>query len=263
MSFKTTALILGFALLTLTVSMVARAGGQDTGGGNVIQCDDGKMYSWDFVNAKLSQVSVDPAFLAAKSADEILAIISQRLYKFNRRLADSLDSFRKFNTDPLDEGPRLWINTTNPLINLGDEDRTQIPVSCVANAKPDFHLYQAVIRRQAIDGGKVRYQADQKLLQGLAANSPVQLSFLYIHEWLRDYSKNASDIDLADQLLHDSKIYTFSAALFNRTLSNIGVQFPNDARLYFIKPGKYYLMGGYSTILTHVEIIMEGHGLRL
>ena len=256
-----TALFVGLAL---SVGNLARAGGQDTGGGNAIRCDDGKMYAWDFINKKLKD-PVDSEIAGAKSAEEILGIIAHRLMRYNRPMANSINDFRQFNADPLAESRRIWMKTTNPLINLGDENRSQLPVTCVASAKPDFQLYQAVIRRHTGGNeGKVRYLVDQSLIDQLAATSPIQLSYLYIHEWLRDFAHNPDDIGMANDLLHGSRLYQQHYAKFNSTLSELGIDVPNDIWFDIITPGKYVLAKDQSpAFLKNVEIVPGATGLRI
>ena len=244
------------------LTIEAFAGIKEGGGGNAILCQDTKLYAWDYIDAKFANTAIDPEFQNAKSADEILNLIAQRLTLLNLPMAASLADFQKRNTDPLIDSNRLWIYTSNPLIAIGDEDRTQIPVSCVASAKPDFALYQAVIRQELADDGKITYQADQKLLDRLAANSPLQLAFLYIHEWLRDYDADPSHIVLVTQLLHGSKIYSMSPVEFNHTLGKFGLNVPTDDLTPFIKPGKYKLIKG-PALLNGLEIVIKNYKMRV
>ena len=218
----------------------AIAGPANGGGGNAIQCDDGKIYAWDYVNSKLDSMAVDPVLLKAKSADQILKIMAQRLVRIHHGMAASLEDFRQFNTDPLTDGSRVWLHTKNALINLNDEDRSVLPESCIQNAKPNFKLFQAVIR-QTTDGGKIRYNVDDSLIKKLNANSPLQLSVLYIHEWLRDFNEDPSNILLVNQLLHSQKFWTMSQEKFLSTMKEYGMSITEDENFYpdTLRPGNY------------------------
>ena len=193
----------GMATQTLAMPFFELGGEGISGGGNAIRCDDTKLYSWDYIARALPNSEVDPDYYKAKNAKEIIEKISKKLSDYNPVMAASLEDFRLFNEDPSNHATkRLWIPGSNPLAPIGDEDRTRIPKNCIATADEHFKLYQAVARKAA---GDTIYEYDSSLLKELERNSPIQLSFLYIHEWLRDYSQNTSAILYATQLFHTKK----------------------------------------------------------
>ena len=222
---KTFSILKAAGLLTLSVLALApntssAKGGLDAGGGYAIQCDDGHLYSWDYINAPYESMAVNPEFLKAKSAKEILEKLALRLDKMNTTLAKSLRDYAKFNEDSLDlEQDRVWVKNSNPLLSLGDEDRVRIPKSCVRKANAKFKVIQAVIRKtkeraprgtDPLDSMPTRklYYADSKVLSRLAANpnkGALQLSSLYVHEWLRDFVSDANKITAINQFLHAAK----------------------------------------------------------
>ena len=216
-------------LLIVAFSSVARAtGGEGTrGGGNAIRCDDGHLYSWDYINFQSDQMPAWVNYLRAKSADEILASISERLAAYNPVMNSHLDDFRKFNHEVLSKSSiRVWLKGVNPLVPIGDELRIRIPKSCVANAGPAFQLLQAVIRTATgseEDPGQIRYAYDPEILKGLEKTHPLQLSTLYIHEWLRDYTDNVQTIAILNQLLHSAAWP--DALAFHGLLQSLGVRF--------------------------------------
>ena len=235
-----------WALVTLAAPCSGSAdeeGNSSGGGGNAILCDDGKVYAWDYVNTKVDNMAIDPAFRNAKSAEQILKIMVQRLHNVHHGLANSLDDFLKFNADPINDSGRVWFHSKNPLINLNDEDRSRLPKACIKNAKPDFKLYQAVIR---IDTAVTRYDVDDALVKKLAANSALQLSFLYVHEWLRDFSNSAANILVVNQLLHSQKFWTLNQEKFGLTLGKYGMSISDDKNYYphNLVPGNYTLKEG-------------------
>lgn len=225
---KTFSILKAAGLLTLSVLALmpntsSAKGGLDAGGGYAIQCDDGKLYSWDYVNQPFSAMPVNPQLLKAKTAKEVVNLIAARLIKINVQMGESLADFAKFNEDYLAEvepnafetsETRVWLKNANPLLQLNDEDRMRIPKSCVKAAKANFKVKQAVVRKPI--GGynkesgndsetRLLYYADSNVLSALEKNSPIQLSSLYIHEWLRDYVQDPSKIAMANQLLHAAK----------------------------------------------------------
>ena len=232
-------LALASALVLTTVQVSAKTDGT-RGGGNAIRCDDGKLYAWDFINAKLDNVQIDTEFQKAPTAKEILEKISTRLPQISLQLAFTLDDFRKFNSDLFSkDSNRIWIKGHNPLIAVGDEDRTRIPKSCVANAGADFKLYQAVIRTQNGAGGKIRYEYDPDLIAELERTNPLQLSFLYVHEWLRDFLDDSNSITIANQFIHSPQLATNDQGHSHQIFKELGMSF--HLRLPF---GKYRLASG-------------------
>ena len=170
-------------------------------------------------------MKIRESYLHAKNAKEIVRAIAQRLLQINRGMSDSLSKFVEFNEDPIDlTKDQVWEMSTNPLINLDDQDLMRIPKSCLANAATDFKLYQAVVRYK-LGWGKtsiVHFAADSTVLNELESNAPLQLSYLYIHEWLRSYTENAHVLSMANQILHAEKWPTIEGD-FVRALEQIGL----------------------------------------
>ena len=230
----TSSLLLTLGLSLSFLGLNARAGAVDGGGGNAIRCDDGKLYSWDFINAQFDQMPVDPSLLEMKTTKEILQALEKRIARVSPPMAKSFADFQKFNADPFATSTsRIWIAGTNPLVNLGDEDRVRIPKNCVSQATNSFSLYQAVIRRKP---KKIIYAYDSNIVKELEQNSPVQLSFLYVHEWLRDYTQSASQITLIDQVLHSTRWLKQTSESFREMLEGFGVKAP---RLPLLVAGAY------------------------
>jgi hypothetical protein len=204
----------------------AHAGGLDAGGGYAIRCDDGKLYAWDYVNAPFSGMKIRDSYLHAKSAKEIIGAIADRLLQRDIEMSESLRKFAKFNEDPIDTTQdQIWEMNTNPLLSLGDQDLMRIPVSCVANAGPGFKLYQAVVRYEVGSSylnSKVHFAADVNILKQLEQNNPLQLSFLYIHEWLRTYTHDAHALSMANQILH-ADTWPASEGEFSKVMSQVGI----------------------------------------
>lgn len=239
MLFRRLLLVCTFARC-LASGLVFAAAGE---GGNAIRCDSGKVYSWDYLNSQMGSLEVDPQIAKAKSAVEILKIIQSKIDKLNPTMAESLADFRKLNADPFSESSyRIWIKSKNPLVNLGDEYRRQLPQDCVKSAGPDFTLIQAVIRSTPAgrNDGVVLYSYDPVVFQELERTSPVQLSYLYVHEWLRDYTKSPEALIFGTQLLHSSKRLTpFQFANF---MESIGFNLEWPA----VAAGEYQLESGGS-----------------
>lgn len=240
--------ILLASLCLLSKPSTASAGGLDAGGGYAIRCDDGKLYAWDYVNAPFSGINVRESYKKAKNAKEIVAKIALRLEDYNLGMAESLRDYQKFNEDPsdVDEG-RVWLKSTNPLIELNDADITRLPKNCISRATKKFRLQQAVVRykREGDTTERVFYAADSRILSALEKNNPVQLSFLYIHEWLRDFTEDSQTLSMANQLLHSEK-WPANEGAFRQVMDGFGIKIAlrEENNLY---SGKYSLVGAIPT----------------
>lgn len=218
-------------LICALMSSFAHAGTRDAGGGDAILCQDGKLYAWDYIQTKPAENDIDPEILKAKSSSEILAIIYKRLLPLNPFLADSFADFMKRNEDPLKpKEKRVWISGVNPLIDLNDETFRRIPRSCTGQldkAKIKDHLRQGVIRTKKAGTDFIIYEYDSEVFSLLEANSPVQLSFLLVHEWLRDYTDSPLSLMRAGRLLHSKSLTTTTSNQLNRALLQFGVRTPH------------------------------------
>lgn len=211
-------------LLTIFVALIfrstAHAGPGSSGGGDAIRCNDGLTYALDYVLTDGSG-TVDARLEHLPSSEHILKVIVESLRNKIPALSRSLDDFSKFPEQPSSSSKRLWLTRKNPLIYLNDQNIDQVPVNCLdQNHNPN--IWQAVIRT-AGEGTFILYQRDPNALAELAKNSSIQVSFMYIHEWLRDYTTNPVVIRNVNRYLHSAGTLAASAEELRAVLNGFGL----------------------------------------
>lgn len=115
---------------------------------------------------------------------------------FQDKLPELSESFEDFTRNILNADPsqsRIWEEAPWGLVDLKDEATISlVPESCKQDGK--VRVVQAVIRQkpEATPRPKrtIIYKYVPEVFKKLAAQSPLQLSFLLVHEWLWDVSKN-------------------------------------------------------------------------
>jgi hypothetical protein len=218
-------------------TLAAGRGGMDSGGGDAIRCSDGKLYAWDFFQGQIREDQIHPEYLESKTAAEILQKMVANLNSFSPSLAFRLKEFTSMNQDPFKKSKRLWHFGTNPLVDLADEARLRIPRSCTGSSDPSqIKLFQAVIRQA---GERIIYEADSETLNGLESNHPVQLSFLLVHEFLRDFTSNAVHIARINAILHRD-LSRESAEDINNAIRGFGI-----TKMPVFPFGKLKLVNGF------------------
>ena len=187
-------------------SFAAEGGVAGGGGGNSILCNDGKYYSYDFILTQKTQGRMNQAFRNMRDPIEMLRAIQRTMAFKIPAMANSLNDFisslqsSEFDVSPLGGG-RIWIPGLNPLAPLGDESRLRVPSMCLDN-RGEPKIYQTVIRFEN-ESHVVQYNFDERQVLALRQNGALQVSFLYIHEWLRDYIQDAMVIMNIDRMLHE------------------------------------------------------------
>ena len=217
-------------LLPFMVTLISEfslAGPGSSGGGASIRCNDGKLYALDYVAEGWGH-PVNSDFTKARTGDEILKLIADGLKTKIPALAASLNDFRKLADTPNMETSHRYFNSNEyEPRDLGDQELGNInwpQMECTA-PKSNPEILPTFIRT-TFHGGMTVYDRKEALLKELAENSPLQVSFIYVHEWLRDYTESAASIRLANRYLHsvgtlklrDSEIRTTLASFGLRTL---------------------------------------------
>jgi len=248
----------------VTVSPFARAGTKDGGGGDAILCRNGKLYSWDFIQTQTEPHGIAQDLYKNSSAKQILGLVEERLQRLNPFLAESLSSFSESRENShglkLRDGPyRTWVKGIHSLRDIPDETTKRIPRACAGTDDKILikkRIYQAVIRTEKLlderenrpilatgDGVLVTYDYDQRLLARLESNGAIQLSFLLLHEWLRDFTEDEELIAQAVKFLHGEELRTLLPEDFAWILrTRYRLKFPE------LKTGELFsLVGGTKT----------------
>jgi hypothetical protein len=196
------------------------------GGGYGVQCDDGRFYALDYLLSKGPGFKVEPKLQAAKTVEEVLQLIQFAMVKRNKKMGEDFADYIKFNRSPTElSSRRLWKEGSYPLVKLTDEARVRVPKDCL-NADKEMNTFQVVIRRET--SGGVVYYADTDNLAKLAATDPLQLSFTYVHEWLRDLTDDPQMLLDVNEFIHSEAFFHLSSNDLRRAFVRLGLTFKKD-----------------------------------
>jgi len=213
--------------------------GQEVGnGGDAVLCkavSDNSFsgfYSLDYLltfqssNDNADIFSVDSA---RQSLNRIESLIEKNLPEFS-------ESFHEFvnmigNRDY--RSRRIWEEAPFGLVDIKDEKMIAlVPTNC--RTADSIQIQQVVVRQNPIFSGDeegkelIVYKFVPSLLKDLEKTSPLQLSFLYVHEWLWDISH---DVDLnrrINRFLHSKDFEAMSIKDVRGMLSSFGLRIPKD-----------------------------------
>lgn len=121
---------------------------------------------------------------------------------------------------------RVWEPAPFGLVDLRDEHMVSlVPANC--RDGDVVSIVQAVIRQDTgTSSANIVYRFVPSVVDEMNGNSPVQLSFLYVHEWLWDVSDNVDRNRRINAFLHSERAAAMSAATFDGQLRGMGVDMP-------------------------------------
>jgi hypothetical protein len=103
---------------------------------------------------------------------------------------------------------------------------SKLPQSC-QTASGDVELVPAVVFQDHFFTGRPEgylvYKFVPKILNELEVNDPLQLSYLYVHEWLWDISNNEDRNRRLNQLLHSERVEKMTKAQIRQQFSGMGL----------------------------------------
>ena len=178
-------------ILFLIARSVAH-GGQDAGnGGNLIVCVPSQAnqfqgnYSLDFLLTAETQEPVQVSTIDG-SLDRIATLLKAKVPELYR-------SFRAFRDDLFNTSYsklHVWEKAPFGLTRLDDQNIiVRLPPNCVKGDEP--HLVQAIVRLNPdFSGSETQIFKYMPMAIDSIKDRPLQLSFLLIHEWLWELSKN-------------------------------------------------------------------------
>lgn len=222
--------VIMFTVFTITSDIaLAGQGGTGSGGGYILACpENGRdvYYSYDYKLTESHQAEVDVELNRQNDVKEVLKIIQRNLAKKLPKMAESLLDFLSFNENEFDSRQdRLWTygRETHRLINLHDEAKLREIKECRPQA------IQAIIRSQPKN--QIIYDVDLLSKNRLESSSinpkrnpAIQLSFLYVHEWLRDFTQDSIVIARVTRMLHSAGAQSASESELHATLVNRGLK---------------------------------------
>ena len=106
---------------------------------------------------------------------------------------------------------RHWVEERNGLVEIEDESiQKLIPENCLSleNGEYKLKLHQTVVRESSKD--PIIYHYDDKVLENLEKNNPLQYSFFTIHEWLWDLTRDVRAVRKLNWLLHSENLKAMS-----------------------------------------------------
>ncbi|HEX4926262.1 MAG TPA: hypothetical protein VFV50_19365, partial [Bdellovibrionales bacterium] len=197
-----------FVFMVLFASQAFASGGAVGNGGDAVVCRPSSQnkfngyYALDYLAKYQSNLDAVPA----ASIEQALNRIEAGLHAKLPELWPSFREFRNnvFNTRDFTR-KHIWEEAAFGLVDLKDEALVErLPENCRAGDK--IAVVQAVIRQPPSVAGlpeyKVKYKFVPQVTEALRRQNPVQLSFLIVHEWLWDFSKNVDRNRVINYLLH-------------------------------------------------------------
>lgn len=214
-------------LFAFSISAAATNGGEVRNGGDVVYCKPQKgflhagYYSLDFFFSTNSESEGLKAFGKDATFERIIQKIISLLELKDRNLAASLRSFASLAMKSDRQQNKIWIPAPYGLHALADENVVQVlPENCqhLENGKPGWIQ---TVQRETV-GSKTFYHYDVGTIEKLSAN-PLQKSYLFVHEWLWDFTQDARSTRYVNQLLHSSDLESMSPNQFSFYLKDLGL----------------------------------------
>lgn len=165
------------------------------------------------------------------SAVDIVNNIVTKLEEASPLAARSLRSFIQMveNRDwsiavDNDQVVRVWEPKAR-LLDYKDEDFvSDLPTNCYKdNGKLD--ISQVVLREDI--NSNILYHYNRNLFNQLKG-SPLQMSYLLVHEWLRDYTVHAASIRRVTQYLHSQEFFDHQGYESYSAIRRMGIYFDRD-----------------------------------
>lgn len=187
------------------------AGGNGvSNGGGFAQCPDQQFYSYDYLlTLKYRQSGQE---VPVRDLQTSLRRISSQLNRLHDPLAKEFDQFIAMMYTQTPGAPYQWFQRANLRLLYGPDLRQALPSEC--------HLRQQAVYFTAPFRG-VPYSAyvyDPDLIRLVLSqqNGALQVSYLWVHEWLWNYFDQVDFVKLAtfNRLLHSKKLTNMSPEEF-------------------------------------------------
>lgn len=235
-----------FLMIFFSSQIFAAAGmminGDGRGGGDVVQCYDNQdisrysgLYSLDYLLTRENDFNENSSehfrFANYRSGVDIAFEIATKLEEVSPRASKSLLSFLGLventdwaNNDKDSDVFRIWIPAPR-LKDYKDEDFiNELPQNCYRD-DGNMNIMQLILREDV--NSNILYHYNKKLFNELAG-TPLQMSYLLIHEWLRDYTVHASVIRRVTNFLHSQDFFEGQTYQSLITIQRMGIYFNQD-----------------------------------
>jgi hypothetical protein len=223
-------------------------------GGDVAYCkksesnDFTDFYTVDYLVTYESFSPISEAKNWKGSRDRIL----NQLKRLNTQLHESFKSYlQDLDKKPSANTKRLWQPSSFGLSKLSDELLIgNLPENC-RNADSDgkTRLLQTVIRsipkadelslstKDSIDPADpaapalVKYDYNKNMMEWLKNQRPLQYSFMIVHEWLWDFSKDINSIRTLNALIHSHDLDQMTAEDFMQKFVGLGFRLHSQLKI--------------------------------
>jgi hypothetical protein len=234
------------SFFVLVSTQVGAIGGTTVGnGGDLVQCQGGPNEP-TFVYKSLDdlltlQSETDANLVEHKSLENLLFDVQTLI---DRNIPELSLSFRDYvgtlwNTDFSES--RIWEPAPFGVLSISDEEIGSghlVPQAC-RHETPDgskINLVQAIVRlreRFNPDHPRIVYAYMKDLIESVQAYDTLQISFLLVHEWLWDHSKNIERNRRINRLFHSKSFYELSPTDARSLLLNLGFLLPTEESQWF------------------------------
>ncbi|MCK5884326.1 MAG: hypothetical protein KAG61_11605 [Bacteriovoracaceae bacterium] len=247
MKLKSLILLMLLTALTNCLAMMPQEGlvinGDGRGGGDVVYCRPdlsssryAGLYTLDYLLTRESDFdeNSDEFFKFtndSKAAMNIALSIASQLEGISPKASLSLQSFLRLtgngswvNNENRGDIFRVWIPTAR-LRDYKDEDFiNDLPANCYGD-DGTMNISQMILREDV--NSNILYHYNKKLFTELKG-SPLQMSYLLIHEWLRDYTVHAAVIRRVTHFLHSSEFFEAPPYKSVTAIKRMGIYFDRD-----------------------------------
>lgn len=219
--------------------------GDGRGGGDVVFCNANPqvsrykgLYTLDYLLTRNDDFNENQAehfkFANFKgSSNDIILSISKKLEEISPAAGKSLraflarvevDDWTQNQTESSGELFRVWVPAPR-LMEYQDEDFiTDLPANCY-NEKHERNISQIILREDV--NSTIIYHYNRQLFTELKG-TPLQMSYLLIHEWLRDYTVHASILQRVNAYMHSEDFFKSQGYENASAIKRMGLLFDRD-----------------------------------
>jgi hypothetical protein len=210
---------------------------KERGGGGIVHCNPttirGVAYSGYYALDYIAQIQVaHPSALAFNSTREALQNIVRKLKEDVPALGEHLEAFLHLYKSETMKNFRVWRGGEGPLVRIFDENLVrELPPAC-------RETYQAIVRTPVKYGtdpsfkpSRIFYDYNPEVVSSIESKD-LQLSFLLVHEWLRDFLDDAFQIRQLNWYLHSKEFMAASESDVLEALNGFSI------RGVWLRPGE-------------------------
>ena len=198
-------------------------------GGDSVYCEESSKndfqgyYSLDYL-LTYKTVNDNKDIVQFYNWHDSIARIEKILFEKHPDLHFSFSQFIKHLDNFFDPSlDKVWNEASFGLVDIKDERVIKkIPANCYKSfSEGKIQIIQSVIRIQRPD--QVVYEFDPAVYKEFSELAPLQFSFLLVHEWLWDLTKDVRLIRDVNRLLHSERVDSYNAEQLQNTIEKMGL----------------------------------------